>query len=393
MESEAVVAAEPDQTSEIRSPGLLPSGTHLSNMPASGMSRRVVVLSLLSLAAGIGATCWFEQARYERFSGFLQARFRTVNSVREAQVSEILVSPGTLVMAGQPVVRLKDTVFEQRLEAKRREVESLEIQLSQSQARLEVELELRRREILDRIFEAKLKAAQASRRPGQMQTGYGAAQKGGWEKSAQAAGRRGKPATGDRTAVAHASAVVTATSEESSASENLSELELCKQHIEELERINRELPEKIARMMGVDLAQSNLEHAKAELAWLETQHRELTLIAEASGMVGVFHKEVGDHVAAYEPIVQLLDEEQPYLLLQIPSTKISDFPPGTLVSLKFPGGVAGKGRVVEIPPQTSAIPGDGPAGTETKIAVHIDPVGTLWPNLPFGSTVEVRRRR
>jgi hypothetical protein len=110
-------------------------------------------------------------------------------------------------------------------------------------------------------------------------------------------------------------------------------------------------------------------------------------------MVGVFHKEVGDHVAAYEPIVQLLDEEQPYLLLQIPSRQISDFPPGTLVSLKFPNGAVGKGRVVEIPPQTTEIPGNGTAGSETKIAAHIDPVGMLWPNIPFGSVVEVRRRR
>ena len=110
-------------------------------------------------------------------------------------------------------------------------------------------------------------------------------------------------------------------------------------------------------------------------------------------MVGVFHKEVGDHVAAFEPIVQLLDEEQPYLVVQIPSSRISDFSPGTLVDLKFPGRKAGKGRVVEIPPQTSAIPEEGATGPETKIAVHVDPVGTLWPNLPFGSIVNVRRPR
>ncbi len=389
MESEAVAATEPKQTSETRSGGMPTSA-----MPSSAMRRRVFVLSLLSLAAGIGATCWFEHVRYERYSGFLQARYRTVFSVREAQVSEILVAPGTPVMAGQPIVRLKDTAFQQRLEAKRRDVEALEIQLSQSRAKLEVELELRRREILDRIFEAKLKAAQASRKQGQALPVYGSTQRGGWEQSAQsAAAKRARHPSGERNSVTQASGAVTAGADESSAREPMTELELCAQHIEELERINRELPEKISRMMGVDLAQAHLEHAKAELASLESQKRELTLVAEASGMVGVFHKDVGDHVAAYEPIVQLLDEEQPYLLLQIPSREISDFPPGTLVSLKFPGGTAGKGRVVEIPPQTSAIPGDGPGATETKIAAHIDPVGTLWPNIPFGSVVEVRRRR
>jgi multidrug resistance efflux pump len=385
MESEAT-----DQTSANQGPKCQPSGLVVS----SASRRRVVVLSLLSLAASIGATYWFEHVRYERFSGFLQARYRTVVSVREAQVSEILVTPGTLVMAGQPVVRLKDTEFQHRLESKRREVEALEIQLSQSQAKLEVELEIRRHQILDRIFEAKLKAAQASRKPGQSLAGFAATQKGGWEKSEQtAAARRAKQFDSDRDSVKHASASDSNTSGEATTQTPLSEFDLCAQHIEELERMNRDLPEKISRMMGVDLAQANLDNAQAELTWLESQQRELTLVAENSGMVGVFHKEVGDHVVPYEPIVQLLDEEQPYLVMQIPSSQISDFPPGTLVDLRFPAKATGKGRVVEIPPQTSSIPVDGAGAAETKIAVHVDPIGTLWPNLPFGSSVEVRRRR
>ena len=94
-----------------------------------------------------------------------------------------------------------------------------------------------------------------------------------------------------------------------------------------------------------------------------------------------------------ESVVQLLDEEQPYLLLQIPSPRISDFAPGTVVELRFPGGKKGKGRVEEIPPQTSPIPTGNSATSGTVITAHVDPVGPLWPNLPFGSVVEVRRRR
>jgi multidrug resistance efflux pump len=365
------------------------------NVQPSGVRRRVIVLSVLSLAAGIGATCWFEQVRYERFPGFLQARSRTVVSVREAQISEILVSPGTLVMAGQPIVRLKDTAFLHRLETKQREVESLEIELAQTQAKLEVELELRRREILDRIFDAKLKATQASLRPTSALNGVAATSRGGWERAAQPVSTpRRMKSGGDRKTVTQAKADFPVPSADSSEQAPQSEWDLCLEHIEELERMNRELPEKIGRMMGIDLAQAHLDHAKAELAWLESQKCELTLVAEASGMVGLFHKEVGDHVAAYEPIVQLLDEEQPYLVVQIPSSRIADFSPGALVDLKFPGRKAGKGRVVEIPPQTSAIPAEGATGPETKIAVHVDPVGTLWPNhLPFGSIVDVRRLR
>jgi hypothetical protein len=173
----------------------------------------------------------------------------------------------------------------------------------------------------------------------------------------------------------------------------LSEAELCTQHIDELERINRELPAKISRSMGVDVARARLAHAQAELTRLESQKGELTLVAEASGLVGVFQKAVGDRVLAHEPIVQLLDEEQPFLVVQIPSPRISDFAPGTVVELQFPGGRSGKGRVEEIPPQTSPVSLDSGRIGETVITAHVDPVGVLWPSLPFGSVVEVRRLR
>lgn len=346
--------------------------------------RRVLWMSVLSLTAGIAATLWYEQVRYERFPGFLQARLRTVAAVRDAQVAEVLVSPGMVVMAGQPLVRLNDTAFEQRLEAKQRDVESLAIELSRSQASLEVELELRRKDILASILDAKLKSAQASRK-GLIPTGIAAHSKSGWGSAESSDERPSIQQTGGDQPAAKPAAEPSRLP--------LTDVELLAQHIDELERINRELPEKISRSMGVDLAKTRLAHARAELARLESQQRELTLVAETSGMVGVFNKDVGDHVSAHEPIVQLLDEEQPYLLLQIPSSRISDFAPGTLVELHFPGGKTGQGRVEEIPPQTSPIPAPGATGSDTVITAHIEPVGPLWPNLPFGSEVEVRRQR
>jgi len=347
-------------------------------------TKRALLLSIMALAAGVAAAFGLERWQYETFSGFLQARLRTVASARDAQVSEILATSGAVVAAGQPLVALKDPAFDARIEAKQREVESLEIELTQNEARLEVELEWRRKNIDERIFDAKLKGAQAVRQQLLAPPGIEASLSRHWEASPfsdsplieQTAG--GDMARGAAVAAARSS---------------FSEIELCSQHIEELERINRELPAKISRSMGVDMSRKRLENARGELARLEAQRCELTLLAESSGLVGVFQKEVGDHVAAHEAIVQLLDEEQPYLLLQIPSPRISDFAPGTVVELNFPGGKKGRGRVEEIPPQTSPIPGDHSQGGETVITAHVEPVGPLWPNLPFGSVVEVRRRR
>src|SRR5579863_5584549 len=138
MQSAQTAANDPQQTTE--------------NAPAPSRLR-VIFLSLLALAAGIAATVGFESLRYERFPGFLQARMRNVAAARDAQIAEILVTSGSLVTAGQPLVRLQDAAFEQRLDAKKREIESLEIELAQNQARLEVELEWRRKNVLERIFE------------------------------------------------------------------------------------------------------------------------------------------------------------------------------------------------------------------------------------------------
>ena len=378
MELETVTASEPVSTPESR---------------PTGMRRRVMLFSLVSLATGIGLAYWVEQARYEKFTGYLQARSRTVAAACEAEVAEILVSPGSVIMAGEPIVRLKDRSLIQRLEVKRRDVESLEIKLSQSQAKLEVELELRRIDLLDRLSEAKLKAAQASRKPGNSIAGLPSSLRGGWERSAQpVSDRRTKLASTNRDSIKQAGATIASAEEPTSASP-VSEYELCVQRIQELERANRELPGKIGRMMGVDLDQANLDHAKADLAKLESQQQELTLVAETSGTVGVFQKSVGEHVAPYEAIVQLLDEETPYLMVQIPSARVADFEPGTKVELKFPGKVRCKGRVTEIPPQTTSIPNDSSEAGGTKISVHVEPSGALWPSLPFGSTVEVKRAR
>jgi multidrug resistance efflux pump len=365
-----------------------PQQTTESAPPPSRL--RIALFSILALAAGTAATIGFEHLRYERFPGFLQARMRNVAAARDAQVAEILVTPGSLVTAGQPLVRLQDAAFDQRLEAKKREIESLDIELAQSQARLEVELEWRRKNILERIFEARLKSVQALRHviEGPLAVDFG--RENGWS-APSALSTAGLPAT-----------AVTDRPKASSSQGNgastltagpLSEAELCLQHIEELERMSRDLPAKISRSMGVDLARARLAHAQAELTRLESQKGELTLVAEASGLVGVFQKAVGDRVLAHEPIVQLLDEEQPFLVVQIPSPRISDFSPGTVVELQFPGGRTGKGRVEEIPPQTSPVSLDSGRIGETVITAHVDPVGVLWPNLPFGSVVEVRRLR
>src|SRR5258707_9750751 len=114
MQSAPVAAQDSNQ------PGACPSFTPRN---------RALVLTVLALAAGVAAAFWFERLRYERFSGYLQASMRTVATPRDARISEILVKSGAVVAAGQPLVRLQDSAFDLRLEAKQQQIESLEIEL------------------------------------------------------------------------------------------------------------------------------------------------------------------------------------------------------------------------------------------------------------------------
>jgi multidrug resistance efflux pump len=145
--------------------------------------------------------------------------------------------------------------------------------------------------------------------------------------------------------------------------------------------------------MRIDTEQARLQFARQELALLEREQSKLTVRALGNGRLGLFLKQVGERVTAQEPLVQLFDEERPFLLVQIPSERIADFTPGTELELVFPGHRIGWGRVGEIPPQTSQATGANGALGTTLVDVHVMPLGGLWPELPFGSQVVVRRPR
>jgi multidrug resistance efflux pump len=358
--------------------------------------KRVILLCVAALGLGLLAARWIDRLRYEEFTGHLQARAFNLSSGRPARLARVLVHPGDVVTKGQPLVLLEDDNVPSRLAAKQREISTLEIEWARSKAELEVELERQNRDISNDIFEARIMRAKVIREEliAPLPNPFSA------EAAEKEAARISIVLpelpdflTEDPVGVQTAGAQELPSESSRAVKPARPELELCDDRIRELERMHRELPAKINKAMGVDLAESRLNNARAELAAIETEQRQLTLTAEVAGLVGIFHKQVGDRVESDEPIVQLLDDEQPFLLVHIPSPRIADFAPGTVLELTFPGGLRGKGRVVEIPPQTTGISEDGSSGAPTMICVHVDPVGALWPNVSFGSQVGVRRKR
>lgn len=362
--------------------------------------RRVWILSILALAAGVGTTILLQRARYESFNGFLQAKLRTINAPRDAKIAKVFVREGALVEAGQPLVALEADDLEARLSKKRTELAGLEAELLQSEARLTVELEARQSAIQAEMFETKLRSAQFLRQQFSQQVenlawgdfGHGA------ETPLFADANRSEPLKSiifenRKPDEERIRALLRQEAAQNASEVSTAQIELCDERLKQLELQGRELPDKLRRSMGTDRVQPLVELARSELAALEEEKQSLTIVAHGPGVVGVFQKRMGDHVTAHEAIVQILDEEQPYLMLRIPSQRIADFAPDSIVELCFPGGRLGKGRVEEIPPQTAPVSVSMEGTDETLLIVHVIPIGVQWPHVPFGTQVEVRRMR
>ncbi|MFN8856818.1 MAG: HlyD family secretion protein [Planctomycetaceae bacterium] len=377
--------------------------TDLPTVPAW----RVGGVAALALVLGYTAVWGFEQWRFEVFPGYLQASSQLVVAGREAIVETLMVDAGAEVAVGKPVAQLNDLGLERRLREQRLEVETRERDLTRLEAVRDSRIEKEVLELEDRIFDTRMRAAEFRRRAESLTAPPLANHR--WPTLAHPREEtpwwNPEPAPwrmdfSDRSQIRQMFNEVPAPIEpdlgrnpgprplaDSAADQ------WCEQRIAELEQRLQELPEKIGKAMRIDAEQARLDFARQELALLEVEQGKLTVRAPTAGRLGLFLKQPGERVAAQEPLVQLFDEERPFLLVQIPSERVADFAPGTELELVFPGRKVGWGRVREIPPQTSATTGSNGALGTTLVDVHVTPVGALWPELPFGSQVVVRRPR
>jgi len=370
-----------------------------ATVPLPASPARLVAFAVLALGGGLSLAAWLSRASYESHTGYLQARGRTVVAGRAARVQSILVQQGEVVPPGTPLFVLSDVELEDAVARKQREIAALEAELAQAQARASVELAARTQALEAEIFDTRLKFANylsphlAFRSKPEFQT---FAQRDDVFPPVTivplSLEEQRLPVAIPPGGTTSPSGV--AAPEESSHERDLAaaRVELCRERLAQLqERLDR-LPENIREAMGVNVAEARLAMARDELARLEQRQKSLVITADVYGTVGVFLKQVGELVSADEPVVELLDEDQPYLLVQIPSDSLADFAPGTVLELRFPDGSAREGKVAVIPPQVAPLSrANERMPDEALISVIVAPSGRLWPSLPFGTTVEVRR--
>lgn len=359
----------------------------------TGRSFLFVSIALLS---SVGLTGWMDVANCETYTGYLHAGTTTITADHDAVIHRILADEGQVLAINQAVVELVNAGLESQLSAKRLEVAALQVELEQSRARAEVELSSRLRNLDAEILSTQLKSADYMKDHFTQQVGREA-----WRHflkdydTATAELENGffQPVhyNAGTPAENRVRAMLAQETALNSAEVYGAQVKLCDQHLAKLEKQKRELPVIIRQAMGVDVAENHLKQVRGAIALLESRQRELTLTTSAYGTVGVFQKRAGQRVVAGEPIVEILDQDRRFLVLQIPSRRIGSFEAGIEVGLRFPNGEKRTGKIRQIPPQTSPATqlASVSDGKDSLVPIHIDSIDKLWPSIPIGSAVEV----
>lgn len=357
---------------------------------------RILLLSLVAFALGIAISVGLERTRHDEFFGTYHVKAHVVTARREGRLAEWLVKSGAITKIGQPLVRLVDDSLDSALSRKQCEIVSLRAELAQAEAKVAVELEWRLRDVNSDVFETKLKSAYFIKQQ------YVTTLEG---LAIQDLLKETDPIATQELENPALRPLVIPTRKfderrmrllvEQEAAQNTQEVaaaqvKLCDERLMQLEKLGARLAEKIRASSGIDVAKARLELAELELKALEAQRPSLFVTADAVGAVGSFQKHVGDVVSPDDVLVRLLDEEQPFVIARVPVTRLVDFPTGKVVTLKFPQGRKGSGRVVDSSLSISNLP-DGLAPLDAKtLPIRIVPEASLWPKLPLNAAVEVR---
>ena len=357
---------------------------------------RTVFICLIALAGGIGFARWLEHRSCDIHTGHLAAQKVTIVAHVDGRIERLVAGAGERIEKGQEVVTLSNDQLETRFSECEHELAELQAELQQAQAKVQVELTWRSKNLDSEIFDTRLQLAECLQEKFTqnltmlawqdiaMDEEYISSTQSNTEIFRSLFDEREKPDEQRITAMLRQEAARNAVEVYAA------QIELCEKRLDSLSTIKSNLPDQLRHAMGVDVAESRLQQKTTELEQLDRQRRQLALRTTALGTVGVFQYQPGDHVSVGAPIVEILDHDQLYLEVAIPSKQVSSVTAGQEVELMFPGRQRRTGIIKEIPPQTMACSHEMAAqGEDSLVLVQVTPCGKLWPELPIGSAVEV----
>ena len=359
----------------------------------SKQRRRTGLLICLAVSAGTGLVWFLENYNLTSVPGMLESQRSIVAANRDARIREVAVKIGQTVVVGEPLLQLVDAPLEDRLVSKRREIAEIEAEVNRTRAAADVELAWRRRELQTEIFETQLKVAGLSQERLNKQVEQIA-----WKDRLSVLGVSLIPMSGDSDHPFRAISVDLHTPDDrrlqamlredaaaASVETLLTQIALCEHRLKTLESFDKELDQHIRASSGVDVAEARLKGARQELAALETQHKELSVLSPAFGTVSEIKYHSGDRVNNGGAVIEILDEQQTYVLAKVPCDRVSKVAAGTKVTLLFPKNERRSGIIANVPSQAATAQGS----TEIYLPVRVEPIGRLWPKVAIGSNVGV----
>ncbi|MFV0446164.1 MAG: HlyD family secretion protein [Planctomycetaceae bacterium] len=354
---------------------------------------RLLVLATLALGLGVGAARFLETRGDRPVAAYVQVRTTFVTADRTCRVLQLQQAAGDRITIGDPLVAYADADLEQQLVSIQQHIETFQKELCQAEARSRLELAHCQQSLDDRICQVQLQMTdyRQSRTESEMKRSV----------LAELLASKQSALWGNGDSL-HIKSILfdqiwpnserLQTSLQLETYTNQSELlaaniQICETRLESLRSMRSGIGEQVRESCGVPLTALKLEQAQQQLKRLEERQTQLSVVSPAVGQVGVYRSRPGDVLQPGDPIVELLDDSQRYLVAEVPSTRITEFKVGRTVSLIFPGNELRQGRVSRVAPQAGPRSADDPL-SDPLVQVDIEPAGRLWPTVPIGTRID-----
>ena len=364
----------------------------MSHFPSSP---RCTVLSVVAaFAVGIVSVVGLESGRDDTFRGTLHVVTHAIRCDRAARIGAVTVSLGDRLQPDHPVAVLVDESLPLRIATVRSELSECNAELDAATARAELELKWRLRELDQEMHEVRLQSAAELHRQFTLEF-----RETMWNDFIDELDQDGNGSVSDGVrftpisfdnrvpGVPRMRAMVAAEAARHTAEVHEARAAMCDVRIAELEELKTEITGPILSASGVDELRQRRNRIATRLSELEGRSAETTLVAATYGRVSRILCRTGTAVVASQTILETADYHQVHVDAYVPSQRIEDFPVDREVTLQFTEDRTRRGRVKSV--ALAAI--EGSAETSAMIVVRIEPAGKLWPELPVGSTVLVRR--
>lgn len=164
--------------------------------------------------------------------------------------------------------------------------------------------------------------------------------------------------------------------------------------VRELEALRMNAAHQVREMLGIGGIRDELARAEAKLRELQSQPQEIVLPAPVDGTIERVLRKPGERVVEGTPLLELADQDQPFLVVEMPESLAKRFALGDTIPLNFPGRESSIGRVSNMlrmePKETGLSRRQDEPRKKVNVRLEIEPIDENWPEMPLESPVSVR---